>query len=191
MKTDLRVIKSKKSIEEAFIQLVEIKGFTNITLKEIAEKAVVNRNTIYLNYGSKEGILESIVKTSIKKQFGDISYESLKKIGFSRHNINKTYTKLFNVINENIELYRILLLDTASKGYLETEAYKVRKIIYALFKSTSKSNIVIDFFLSGVVGVMRSYIIYANITQEEAAKILTDLTIANLRTLQINRKATK
>ena len=37
MKTDLRVIKSRSAIENAFINLVEIKGFADITITEIAD----------------------------------------------------------------------------------------------------------------------------------------------------------
>ena len=62
MKQDLRVIKSRSAIENAFINLVEIRGFQNVSITEIAEKAMVNRNTIYLNYGSKEDILEAITQ---------------------------------------------------------------------------------------------------------------------------------
>ena len=75
MKTDLRVIKSRSAIENAFINLVEIKGFADITITEIAEKAMVNRNTIYLNYGSKEDILEAIVRSSVEKYFGRLTKE--------------------------------------------------------------------------------------------------------------------
>ena len=63
MKTDLRVLKSRNAIENAFINLVEIKGFQNVTITEIADKAMVNRNTIYLNYGSKED--KNVLRTEI------------------------------------------------------------------------------------------------------------------------------
>ena len=111
MKTDLRVIKSRSAIEKAFINLVEIKGFNNITITEIAEKAMVNRNTIYLNYGSKEEILEAIIEGSMQKYFGQLDSAAFKSIGLNRRKIESFYSNLFLAIDENIELYRILLTD--------------------------------------------------------------------------------
>ena len=87
MKTDLRVIKSRLAIENAFINLVEIKGFSNISIKEIAEKAMVNRNTIYLNYGSKEDILESILKSSVQKYFGQLNSQYFRNMGINKRKI--------------------------------------------------------------------------------------------------------
>ena len=55
------------------INLVEMKGFQNVSITEIAEKAMVNRNTIYINYGSKEEILESIIKNSITSGYSVVS----------------------------------------------------------------------------------------------------------------------
>lgn len=187
MKEDLRVIKSKNAIENAFINLVEMKGFASISIKEIAENAMVNRNTIYLNYGSKEGILESIVKTSLQKYFGDITIDKLKKISYGKKHVEVIFDNLFKAIDENIELYRILLTDHASTGYLQTEVNKLRKQAIQLFKPTTKNEISFSFVLAGVWGVVNSYIVYAKGTKEENVKILTDLTISNLRHLSLSK----
>ncbi|HML36240.1 MAG TPA: hypothetical protein PKA19_02300 [Bacillota bacterium] len=37
--TDLRVIRSKKLIQEAFFELMEEKGYQNLTIKDISERA--------------------------------------------------------------------------------------------------------------------------------------------------------
>ena len=161
MKQDLRVIKSRTAIENAFINLVEIKGFQNITIKEIAEKAMVNRNTIYLNYGSKEDILESITRASVEKYFG--------------------------TIDENIELYRILLTDNSSSGYLQTELAKLRKTLEQLIKPKDENKIKISFIANGILGIVGSYIKFATGSAEDNIKILTDLSISNLRHISYSR----
>lgn len=187
MKTDLRVIKSRAAIESSFINLVEIKGFQNVTLTEIAEKAMVNRNTIYINYGSKEEILESIIKNSITKYFGIVTEDSFKKIGLNKKKIADAFNKLFSAIDENIELYRILLTDPSSIGYLETETRRLRKNVEALFKPTAKNDVTYSFLFNGVWGVVRSYIVYAKATKEENVKVLTDLVLSNLRHLSYSK----
>ena len=181
MKTDLRIIKSKKAIEEAFINLVEIKGFQNITLTEIAEKAMVNRNTIYINYGSKEEILESIVRDSAKRHFGEINQDELRKVGLNRKKIETLYKKLLLTIDENIELYRILLTDVSSLGYIQTETKKLKKALDSLIKPTLENKMKAAFMLNGIMGVLSNYITLAVGTAEENIKMLTDLTLSNLR----------
>ncbi|MBR4378054.1 MAG: TetR/AcrR family transcriptional regulator [Bacilli bacterium] len=187
MKTDLRVIKSHAAIENAFINLVEIKGYSNITIKEIAEKALVNRNTIYLNYGSKEGILDAIVKTSIRKYFGQLNSQYFKVMGLNKRKIEMMYRNLFKVVDENIELYRIIITDAASSGFLNPEFSKLRKEFLELIKPNSENKIKVSFLINGVFGILTNYITLATGTAEENIKILTDLTYSNLRHLSYSR----
>ena len=187
MKKDLRVVKSRAAIENAFINLVEIKGLPNVTIMEIAEKAMVNRNTIYLNYGSKEEILESIVKSSVQKYFGPLNPDYFRQIGLNKRKIEQFYNNLFNVIDENIELYRIILTDHASSGYLQPSFAKLRKDIQELLKPSSENKIKVGFIIEGIFGVIRNYITLATGTKEENVKVLTDLTLSNLRHLSYSR----
>lgn len=187
MSTDLRIVKSRAAIENAFINLVEIKGFQHITITEIAEKAQVNRNTIYLNYGAKEDILESIVKTSIHKYFGEITPDYFRSIGLNKRKIETVFRNLFKVVDENIELYRILLTDQASSGYLQTELTKLRKILEQLIKPSVENKIKISFLANGILGTFENYVTLATGSAEENIKILTDLTLSNLRHVSYSR----
>ena len=187
MKQDLRVIKSRLAIENAFINLVEIKGFQNVSITEIAEKAMVNRNTIYLNYGSKEDILESIIRSSLAKYFGDIDPKRLREIGLNKRRIEQFYRNLFNVVDENIELYRILLTDQSSTGYLQTSFVKLRKEMESISKPSAENKIKLSFVLNGVMGIIGNYIKFAIGSAEENIKILTDLTLSNLRHISYSR----
>ena len=60
MTEDLRVMRTKKSIETAFAGLVNEKGFANVTVKEIAEKAIINRQTFYNYYQDKYDLTEQL-----------------------------------------------------------------------------------------------------------------------------------
>ena len=187
MKTDLRVIKSRSAIENAFINLVEIKGFADITITEIAEKAMVNRNTIYLNYGSKEDILEAIVRSSVEKYFGRLTKEYFVNMGLNRRKIEAMYRNLFKVVDDNIELYRILLTDNASSGYLQPEFSKLRKILEEIIKPSAENKIKVSFLINGAIGVLRNYITLATGTAEENIKILSELTYSTVRHLSYTR----
>lgn len=57
---DLRVIKSKKNIKNAFLELMAEKGYQNITVTDIAKKAMINRKTFYFHYETKESLYNEI-----------------------------------------------------------------------------------------------------------------------------------
>lgn len=59
-KTDRRVLRTKRNIHNAFLQLLAGKDFEKITVKEIAMLADVDRKTVYNYYTSTQDILEEL-----------------------------------------------------------------------------------------------------------------------------------
>lgn len=60
---DKRKQKSRKIIIDAFFDLLKEKDIEKISMNEIAEKANVNRGTIYLNFIDKYDLLEKCIET--------------------------------------------------------------------------------------------------------------------------------
>lgn len=60
--TDLRVIKSKKNIRTAFLDIMKEKDYKDITVKDIAEKAMINRKTFYFHYETKDALYREIAQ---------------------------------------------------------------------------------------------------------------------------------
>lgn len=61
-KQDLRVIKTKKAIHSAFLELIAEVGYQNITVKDIADRAMINRKTFYAHYDTKENLYNEITE---------------------------------------------------------------------------------------------------------------------------------
>ncbi|OZB93669.1 TetR/AcrR family transcriptional regulator [Paenibacillus sp. XY044] len=57
-KTDLRIVRTKQSIRKAFYELIREKGYEAITIQDIADRAMINRNTFYLHYQNKPDLLD-------------------------------------------------------------------------------------------------------------------------------------
>lgn len=55
---DIRVQKTKKNIEDSFLYLVKEKPFTDITIKDICDEAMISRSTFYSHYKDKYDLLE-------------------------------------------------------------------------------------------------------------------------------------
>ncbi len=71
--SDLRVKKTKALIKGAFIELVEAKGFDNVTVKDICNKAMINRNTFYLHYLDKIDLLTKLANEVFLEQESTIN----------------------------------------------------------------------------------------------------------------------
>jgi AcrR family transcriptional regulator len=54
---DLRVRRTRKLLQQALIELTGEKGFANVTVHDIAERAMVNRSTFYRHYLDKYDLL--------------------------------------------------------------------------------------------------------------------------------------
>ncbi|WP_338780565.1 TetR/AcrR family transcriptional regulator [Metabacillus sp. FJAT-52054] len=64
-KADRRVIKSQESIKKALIELMSEKNFDAITIQDIADRANVNRGTVYLHYMDKFDLLDKVMEEHI------------------------------------------------------------------------------------------------------------------------------
>lgn len=183
MKKDLRVIKTKAAIENAFMDLVRSKGYSNVSMIEIAEKAMVNRNTIYLHYGTKEGILETLITDAFAESFDNFNLASFMGSHASKKKIELIFVRLFEVLDENKDFYTLVLRDTSMTGFLEQEARKLRTRIFEVFSAYRTNEVGFNFLLNGIFGVVSNYLLFNEGTKEENIKLLSEFTIQILKNL--------
>ena len=181
---DLRIVKTQTAIENAMIELIELKGFSKIKMVDIAKHAQVNRNTIYLHYECKEDIVISI----LKKAYGEPAFlENIKRIT-SNHVAKKDIKEFFSIvldaIENNIELYRILLTDPNLNGYLNRILKTFRDGALKYFKNDDSNRIKLEYIITGIYGVIARWVVYAVGTKEQLTTELTELLIADMRKLK-------
>lgn len=184
MKEDLRVVKTRQAIEFAFISLVEEKGFENVKIIDIAKRANVNRNTIYLHYSSKEMIIEDLIDRTFSASLEGFDIPSYLKQRANKKKIAEMFRSIFTLINENIELYRIVLTDQNLAGYLSTKLRKIKSFILDALKSGLKNEIIVEYVVSGIFGIFRNWIIYDIGSIDENVSLITDLAISTMRHVQ-------
>ncbi len=71
-KEDLRVRRTRKLLQNALIELAALKGFANVTVRDIADLAMVNRATFYRRYQDKYDLLDKYMEEQ---------YEHLEEAG--------------------------------------------------------------------------------------------------------------
>lgn len=61
-KPDRRIRKTRQAIFTAFLDLLNAKGYENITVQDIIDQADVGRSTFYAHYDSKETLLQELTQ---------------------------------------------------------------------------------------------------------------------------------
>ncbi|SET02836.1 TetR/AcrR family transcriptional regulator [Paenibacillus sp. NFR01] len=64
-KTDRRILKTQEALKNAVIELMGEKEFDAITIQDIADRADLNRSTIYLHYQDKYDLLDKLIEAQI------------------------------------------------------------------------------------------------------------------------------
>jgi AcrR family transcriptional regulator len=59
---DPRVKRTRKLLQQAFLDLFQEKSFASISIQEITERATVNRATFYAHFPDKYALLDSIIR---------------------------------------------------------------------------------------------------------------------------------
>ena len=76
MKEDLRIVKTKRALSSAFLQLLREKHFEEITINELCDRAEIRRATFYKHYTDKLNFLACFTR-SLRDQFDATSWTSV------------------------------------------------------------------------------------------------------------------
>jgi len=132
-KTDRRIVRTRQALRQALMDLVREKGYENVSVEEITQRADLGRATFYLHYHDKEELLLD--------EFSEMARErvqALSAIPFSQWlpaledgslvSENKAappFLLIFQHVTENAQLYQILLKNQSSNRIAE----RIRAIV--------------------------------------------------------------
>lgn len=176
-KTDLRVIRTRKAIKDAFMELIRIKEYNKITIQDIADRAIINRNTFYLHYIDKDDLLDKLSEECFNKLDAAMnSNENIKSINDLSYDAFLELNKcLFMTIEEDIEFYKVILSD-GSIPYLLIKLTNVIKDHIANGLHGTKRSFYVEYMVAGLIGIIRYWIKNRdNYTIDDVTKLLVDI----------------
>lgn len=74
---DLRIQKTLREIRKAFLSLAAEKPMESITVKELCDRALINKATFYSHYDNLDALIEQLEDEYVTKLTGDIEYADL------------------------------------------------------------------------------------------------------------------
>ncbi len=125
---DLRVRRTRKLLQQAFIECTVEKGFTALTVRDITERAMVNRSTFYRHYLDKYDLLE---------QYMNEMYALLE----DREGIAQSHPPeapsglidLLKLIQQNADFYRVMLGVKGDPLFVQRFGQKTEKRFLSYF----------------------------------------------------------
>ncbi|WP_413375036.1 TetR/AcrR family transcriptional regulator [Alkalihalobacillus sp. 1P02AB] len=147
-KVDPRVTRTRQLLQEAFTTLIREKDFKAITVRDITEKATVNRATFYAHFTDKYELLDSTITDTFRNTLRQkinchkaINQETLTKIVMVMCEYQKNLTTLCssryqslepvienNIIEELQTLIFHILLETKKQTTLSVDDESLKAI---------------------------------------------------------------
>lgn len=178
-KQEKKYFNTASLMDEALLQLLEKKDYEFITVKELCQKAGVNRSTFYLHYESMNDLLEETV-TMLNKRF----YESFSKEYTIDAAINedqiltkaKYLTPYLNFIKQNKRAYKL----SHSKPILFKSETSFQKMYQTIFNpildkqkvKEEEKKYIFEFYAKGVLAIVFKWV--ENDCQEDI-KLIVDI----------------
>jgi AcrR family transcriptional regulator len=156
--TDKRVVRTKKAIRSAFAALYSRMPFEDITVKEIARQADINRKTFYNYYAGVHSIVEEIeseLTGSLESALDTVNIIAEPEAALARFNAE---------IRENVEFFGNIF--SSRKNYEHTTrllfsfALKLRDCLPDNSDFSPETlELVTDYVTAGVISVYRRWFI--------------------------------
>lgn len=154
---DRRVQKTRQLIMDTFIELLGEKGFEKITIRDIAERANINRGTVYLHYVDKFDLLDKCIGTYVALLLNHCADQADTNLNAS------AFQSVFEYLEKHFTIYK-LLLSNEGFGFFRSRLYDiiaqtVTEVVGIKSENNAYSNDVTTHFLtSGFIGVLEWWI---------------------------------
>jgi len=158
---DRRVRKTRQAILEAFVGLLAEKDFEHITMNEIADRADVNRGTVYLHYMDKFDLLDQCIDTHLAQLLGNCLP------GGTTHLPTKAaMQRIFDYLEQHAFLYATLLVNKGIPAFRNRLMAVMLQIIREhIDESGTNQNmnkeVIAQFLASAVIGVLEWWITHS------------------------------
>ena len=170
-KNDLRYIKTEQQIKEAFYELVNQKGFDQVTISMICKKAFISRFTFYSHYTDKFQLLQSLfeeLERNLNESVNAYLLEEARKGDFKEAakrciQDTLTYKKEFQVL---MKCNRDQFTSVIEKTYFDIPTSMYVKN-YAKRKQDERIRLWKAYLISGLIGFLEEALSDKNRMKEE------------------------
>ena len=136
-KLDRRVQRTRKLLNDALMSLIQEKGYDNVTIEDITERANLGRTTFYLHYQNKDELLFDHHKGFVE----DIQLWSINREQLLGMEPQPAMVEFLTLIREGREIYQAFFhgrdADIIMRNVTERTMQNLTKSLEAAFPQTT------------------------------------------------------
>ncbi|MBU9674947.1 TetR/AcrR family transcriptional regulator [Planococcus sp. CP5-4] len=187
---DLRVVRTKQAIRSALIALIEKKGFEAMSVKDITEKANINRGTFYSHYEDKFDLMDKCQQQLIEEMEIKIIRNIPQLIEGMKQSKEGAVpfavpVPLFEFLHHNKSLMKALLgpkgdagFQVKMKEFLRTALFERNKDVLVAGNLLVPPRYLSSYIASAHIGVIQEWLNGdTDEPPEEIARIISTMTI--------------
>ncbi|NMO98255.1 TetR/AcrR family transcriptional regulator [Paenibacillus lemnae] len=180
---DRRIERSRQMIMQAFIGLLEEQEFEKITIQGIADRANVNRGTVYLHFTDKYDLLEQSVETYLMM----LVDSCLQEEGVSTELSRELLIRALTYLKEHVSIYRVLMTNKGIPTFRHRMTQFIKENItvvvnYMDLETGIQRDVMAQFLSISVTGLIEWWIIESMpYTPEEMVEQMTKILEARLQ----------
>ena len=178
MKTDLRIQKTKKSIINAFIELRSKKSLEKISIKELCEKAQINKSTFYSHFADIYDLSDSLEDELLQSIIRDLP-ETIKVVTEPEEFIKRLTFSL----TSHQSLLKILFADNR-KGLFIIKLNNTLKFLifqkYPEYKGDFKINTLLSYL---IYGCYHAYVENREYGEQEVIELISRISKITVDTI--------
>ena len=153
-------------MNEALLILLEKKEYEFVTVKEICEKAGVNRSTFYLHYESLDDLLEETIANTNKKFQDAFNNKTINPITLPKEELfflkEEELVPYLNFVKENKRIYKLMFkYSYIFKGEVKLKEFydDIVTIVFDKYGVTKQErDYVFAYYTSGVVAIIQKWL---------------------------------
>ena len=184
-KEDLRVIKTKKSLYDGLLSIMENKAFEDIKVSEICNVSLVNRSTFYDHFNDKYELLSSLLN-DLENDLAD-KLEENHNFTSAKDYYMKIVELLFNHISNNLDIYSSIIKNNNNSISSDIFRTTILKDVENKLKENNSYDedipieIISNFYVSASINVCILYVIEPNkYTKDDILNYLDKLLPNNI-----------
>jgi AcrR family transcriptional regulator len=116
---DLRVRRTRKLLQQALIALTIERGFADVTVQDIAERAMVNRATFYRHYLDKYDLLDQYMNQVYELTASQEELASVPKAGAASERPPAGLVSLLEHVRAHADFYRVMLGKQGDSAFVQ------------------------------------------------------------------------
>ncbi|WP_436664166.1 TetR/AcrR family transcriptional regulator C-terminal domain-containing protein [Alicyclobacillus acidoterrestris] len=166
-KTDLRILRTRRLLRDAFVELLEEMDVEKITVNRLAERATINRVTFYLHYRDIPDMMDKLAEEMIE-DIQQITRDQISKSPTGVVDEQVLLTALLEHIAQNEKFYKAVLatkripifMERLLKFLSEVITERLEKVESNSDSSTAniQKDIAIWYGSSALIGVIVSWL---------------------------------